>query len=128
MHDLLRVHVLERLARLAYVLDRAVERQAGRAALLQHRVQIGPFDKGHDEVLTALVLEVVEHLDHAWMAQLREQSRLHVKALRVASVLHVLDRDGAVGLRVPRAIDGAHGPTGDRPFDRITVRQHERWR
>ncbi len=55
-------------------------------------MQVGALDELHHQVLAALVAEVVEHLHHARVAQQRQQPRLHLEALGVARVVHVLHR------------------------------------
>ena len=73
-------------------------------------MQIRTFDERHHQILAALILEMVEHLNDTGMAQLREEPRLDLEALGVTRVLDVLDRDGAACLDIPGTIDGTHGP------------------
>ena len=91
VHDLLVVHVLERLAGVAGVLDRLVERQPGVAAVLELGAEVGAADELHDDVEALLVLRVVEHLDDARVAEAGEQPRLDLEAGGVAQVEQALD-------------------------------------
>ena len=72
MHDLLVVHVLERLAALTGVLHRRSSPSPGCPSRASTLVQIGALDELHHEVLAALVGEVVEDLDDPRMAEQRE--------------------------------------------------------
>ncbi len=71
-------------------------------------MQIDALDELHHQVLAMLVGEVVEDLDHARMAQQRQQPRLDVEALRVGRVLHVLDGHRRACAAVASAVHRPH--------------------
>ena len=56
---------------------------------------------------------MVEHLDHARVAQAREQARLDLEARGVADVEQALDRDLGAGLAVDGTVNRTHRPAGD---------------
>ena len=125
VHDLLLVDVLERLAALADEADGLVDPQSRRSALLEEHVEIDPLDELHDEVLAAVVAEVVEHLHDARMAEHGQQPRLDLEALRVAGVEQVLDRDPTRVAQVAGAVDCAHRPARDRRADLVSLAEHQ---
>ena len=80
VHDLLAVHVGQRLAPVADVLDRVPEREARIAAALEDRAQVHAVDEVHDDVETLVVAGVIEHLHDARVAQAGQQARLDLEA------------------------------------------------
>ena len=60
---------------MADVLDRVAERQSGIAGALEDRAQIDAVDEVHDDVEALVVAGVVEHLDHARVAEAGQQPR-----------------------------------------------------
>jgi hypothetical protein len=112
--DLLVVHVLQRLRRLAHVGDRVLERQSRSAALHQQPAEIDALDEVHHQVLAAVVLEVVDDPHHPWMAQLGEQARLDLEARGVPPVEQALEcHVPLVALGVAGAVDRAHRAARD---------------
>jgi hypothetical protein len=123
VHDLLVVHVLERLAGVARVLDRLLDRQPRVAAQLDLGAEVGAVDELHHDVEPLLVARVVDHLDHARVAEAGEQPRLDLEAGGVLDVEQPLDRHLEPGLAVERAVDGAHRPARDRRDDLVAARE-----
>src|SRR6201999_494505 len=119
--DPLAVHVLQRLAAVARVLDRVAQRQPRVAGALHQRAQVGPGHELHDDVEPLLVARVVDHLDHARVAQAGQQPRLDLEAGGVAHVQQALDRHVLVRLAVEGAVDGAHRPARDRRDDLVAA-------
>ena len=109
VHDLLAVHVGQRLAAVADVLDRVADREPRVAAALEDRAQVHAVDEVHDDVEALVVARVVEHLDHARVAQAGQQARLDLEAGGVTDVQQALDRD--VGARSPGRWHGKPHPS-----------------
>ena len=109
----------ERLAAVADVLDRVAERQPRIAAALEDRAQVDAVDEVHDDVEALVVAGVVEHLDHARVAQAREQARLDLEARGVTDVQQALDGDVGAGLAIDGTVNRTHRPTGNGRDDLI---------
>ena len=124
VHDLLLVHVLERLAGLAGVLDRVAERQAGLALPLEQVAEVDALDQVHHHVLAGLVLEVVEHPHDARVPKRRQQPRLDLEARGVAQVGQPLERHLRAAVGLAGAEDGAHGAARDRADDLVAPAHH----
>ena len=121
--DLLVVHVLERLARLARVLDRLVQGKARLAALLEQHAEVDPADEVHHQVLARRRREVVRDAHHPRVLEAGQQPRLGLEPLVVMGVGALLERDLGVGLGIDRAVDLAHRPSRNRLEDPVPVLQ-----
>ena len=122
--DLLLVHVGERLARLADVLDRLGHRQ--RAAALEHSGEARAAHQIHHEVVALAVGEVVDHAHHTRVAQTLEQPRLDLEAHRVGVLERLLDRHLEAVFEPARAVHGAHAADRDRGLDHVPANPRAR--
>ncbi len=122
VHDLLLVHVLKRLTRLADVLDGVLDRKSLRPQFEQLPEILAP-DQAHHQVLTRLGLEIVDHAHHARMTQLGEQPGLDLEAGRMPRVPEPLDRDIDSLLRVHGPVDRPHCPARDGGRDLVAIVQ-----
>ena len=112
VHDVLGVHVGERLAHLADMLDRLGERQP--AAFLEHAGQARAAHQLHHQAVAGRRRRGGRATRTTrGMAQARQQPRLDLEARRVALLEQQLERDlGAVG-EPAAAVDRAHPAAGD---------------
>ena len=118
VNDLLLVHVLERLAGLARVLERPLERQARPALLLDEAPEVPAAHKLHHQVITLAVADVAEDLDDPRVAQAREQARLDLEAFPLSLLDQALEGDLAA-TAVRGSVDGTHRTARNRLDDLV---------